>query len=294
MNDPRFDRQIALFGTEGQAKLRAAHITVIGAGGTGSAVIPQLALLGVGQITMVDHDEIEKSNRNRHFCARHHDPIPGTLKVETAKRMIQEYDPTIAVRTVPASLVSQEGFEAVRKADYIFGCVDLEGIRLILTELCAAYRKPYIDISTGVEAGPPARYGGQVCCAVDGNGCLMCLGQIDTEEARRDLESVSQRADRQSVYGVDTNELKGSGPSVVSINAVTASLAVTEFMKLCTGLGRPTRLLQYDGRLSRVTVSADEPANDCYYCKEVWGSGANADVERYLRNRTTNLSPLAT
>lgn len=284
MHDDRFDRQLPLFGRAGQDKLRQAHVAVIGAGGTGSVVIPQLALLGVGGLTVVDHDEIEHSNRNRHFCARHSDPIPGTAKVDTAERMITEYDPTIAVEVVPTSLLTEEGFAAVRSADYVFGCVDSEGVRLVLTELCAAYDKPYIDVSSGIEPGHPPRYGGRVCCSVGGNGCLVCLGELDMAEATRDLESSAQKRDREAIYGVRANLLAERGPSVVSINAVVASLALTEFMKLCTGLEKPTQMLKYDGRLSRVTVSRDEPQVDCFYCHGIRGAGANADAERFLRN----------
>jgi len=283
MNAARFDRQLALFGFEGQRRLRDARVVVVGAGGTGSVVAPQLALLGVGHISIIDHDEIEESNRNRHLCARHEDPIPGTPKVDTLRRMILEYDPTITVDVVTASLLTQDGFRAVIAADYVFGCVDLEGIRLVLLELCMAFNKPYIDVATGVEAGSPPIYGGRVCCSLAGSGCLACLGELDVKEAARDLESVNQRRDREAIYGVDKTSLGARGPSVVSINAVVASLAVTEFMKLCTGMATPTRLLKYDGGKSRVTVSRDEPAAGCYYCKGIAGSQRGAGTERFIK-----------
>lgn len=282
MTDSRFDRQLPLFGQAGQSRLRAARVAVVGAGGTGSMVLPQLALLGVGSIVVVDHDDIDESNRNRHFCARSGDPIPGTLKVDVARRMVQEFDPDISVETVPCSLITEEGFDAVKSADYVIGCVDLEGVRLVLTELCSAYAKPYIDVSSGIEAGSPTLYGGRVCCAIGGEGCLVCMGELDMAEAGRDLETVEQRRDRDAIYGVDRALLDQRGPSVVSVNAVVASLAVTEFMKLCTGLDRPALLLKYDGRASRVSVSRDTPRPDCYYCKGVWGTAAGAGVERYL------------
>lgn len=282
MNADRFDRQIPLFGAEGQRRLSAAKVAVVGAGGTGSIVVPQLALLGVRKICVIDHDEIEESNRNRHLCARYNDPIPGTRKVDTAARMAREFDPHIVVEAIPSSLLSMAGFEAVKSADYVFGCVDLEGIRLVLLELCMAFNKPYIDIATGVEAGPPAFYGGRVCCSLPGNGCLACMGELDTAEATRDLESADQQRDRQAIYGVEKTILGARGPSVVSINAVTASLAVTEFMKLCTGLTLPTRLTKYDGAMSRVSPSRDAPGPDCYYCKGIAGTGTNAETTRFI------------
>jgi len=285
MNDHRFDRQLPLFGKAGQDRLRAARVAVIGAGGTGSAVIPQLALLGVGAMVVVDHDDIEESNRNRHFCARHSDPIPGTSKVAVARRRVGEYDPSINVECVDASVISSRGFAAIKSADYVIGCVDLEGVRLILTELCAAYDKPYIDVSSGVEPGDPPQYGGRVCCAIGGGGCLVCTGELDMAEAARDLESSAQRKDRELIYGVRADVLGVRGPSVVSINAVVASLAVTEFMKLCTGLDQPARVIKYDARLSRVTVSRDAPLAGCFYCTGIRGMGATADVERFLSRK---------
>lgn len=283
MNATRFDRQIGFFGEEGQRRLGATHVTVVGAGGTGSMVVPQLALLGVGSISVIDHDVVEESNRNRHFCARHTDPIPGTRKVDTAARMAWEFDPGIEVRATPQSLLSPAGFEAVKSADCVFGCVDLEGIRLVLLELCMAFNKPYIDVATGVELGPPALFGGRVCCSIPRSGCLACMGELDVSEAARDLESPDQRRDRLAIYGVDKRSLGARGPSVVSINAVVASLGVTEFVKWSTGLALPTRLLKYDGGMSRVSPSRDQPGPDCYFCHGLVDSGDRAGTERFIK-----------
>ncbi|MFZ2873211.1 MAG: ThiF family adenylyltransferase [Phycisphaerales bacterium] len=282
MTGNRFDRQMLLFGAEGQSRLRAAKVAVIGAGGTGCFIIAQLALLGVGELVSVDADQADITTRNRHLCVRHGDPIPGTFKVDTAARMVREFDPDIRFSPVPLSLMTPEGFDAVKSADYVFGCVDREGVRLVLTELCAAYAKPYIDVATGVEPGNPPQYGGTVCCSIAGGGCLVCMGELDVEEAVRDLETPDQQRDREAIYGVAASALGGRGPSVVSINGVVSSLAVTEFMKLCTGLDMPVPLLRYDGRAARVSIRTQGPKPDCYYCKAVRGSGSGADVARYL------------
>ena len=69
----------------------------------------------------------------------------------------------------------------------------------------------------------------------------------------------------------------------MSINGAVASLAVTEFMLGATGLREPNRLLTYQGRTGKVTVSIDEPALDCYYCKGLRGTRDRADVHRYVR-----------
>lgn len=283
MTHERFDRQIALFGEEGQKKLRAARVAIVGAGGTGSVVIPELALLGIGSMAIIDHDELEETNRNRHFCARVGDPIPGTKKVDIGARMALEYDSATKITLIPHSVLTPEGFAAVRNADFVFGCVDGEGIRLVLTELCAAYAKPYIDIATGVSPEPPISYGGTVCCAIAGQGCLVCMRELDLAEAAQELASPGQRKDHERIYGVDRAHLRGRGPSIVSVNAVAASLAITEFMKLCTGIGIPARLLKYRGESGVVATSRDTPSPNCYYCKHIYGSEGGADVERYIK-----------
>jgi len=283
MKNQRFDRQLDLFGAAGQAKLRVANVTVVGIGGVGGIIVQNLALLGVGGISLIDDQQLEETNRNRHVCAWHDDPVPDTDKVDIAKRMIELIDSSVKVQAVHEELISKDGFNAVKQADFVFGCVDSEGARLVLTELCAAFEKPYIDVASDVIPGEPTQYGGRVFCSVDGNGCLSCLGLIDMSEAREDFETPEQRLDRAAIYGISNDKLNRSGPSVVTINTVVAGLAATEFMKLCTGLDKPTRIIKYDGRLSRITVSVDEPRPDCYFCKSVWGSGEGADIERYLR-----------
>src|SRR5690349_3153066 len=77
----RFDRQIRLFGSAGQERIRAAKVAVIGIGGLGTHVVQQLSLLGVKDLALVDAQEVDTTNLNRYIGVRHDDPIPGTLKV---------------------------------------------------------------------------------------------------------------------------------------------------------------------------------------------------------------------
>ena len=103
-----------------------------GAGGLGSHVGQQLALLGVGGIVPIDSEELATTDRNRLIGARHDDRIPATLKVDIAERSITSTAPSVAVKKVPDSLVSGAAFEAIIHSDYVFGCVDSEGARLVL------------------------------------------------------------------------------------------------------------------------------------------------------------------
>ena len=283
MND-RFDRQVRFFGRAGQDRLACVRVAVVGVGGLGSHVVQQLALLGVGAILPIDAQELELSNRNRLVGAREHDPIPGTRKVDIAMRTAKAIDNAVDVDAVFDSFVSERGFDAIIGADYVFGCLDSEGARLVLTELCAAYAKPYVDISSDIIPDDPIQYGGQVCIAWSGNGCLSCTDVLDRLAAEIDLSDPEERRRRADIYGVAKTQLDASGPSVVSINGAVASLAVTEFMLGVTGRRAPKRLLTYHGRTGKVTERTNPPAPDCYYCKGMWGRGEQADVQRYMRD----------
>jgi len=280
----RFDRNIRFFGREGQEKLAACRVAVVGVGGLGTHVVQQLAHLGVGELVLIDSEDLDTTNLNRYVGARHDDPIPGTPKVDIGERTVAAADPTIRVRKVRESLVSIDAYAGVIGSNCIFGCLDSEGARLVLNELCSAYARPYVDLASDILPGNPPSYGGRVCANWDGSGCLVCWGVLDVAEAQRELEDPEARKNRQAIYGVDRADLGEAGPSVVSINGVVASLGVTEFMLGVTGVRAPQRLLWYRGNMgSRVTAPGDEPAPGCYYCNGIRGRGAAADVERYIR-----------
>jgi hypothetical protein len=277
----RLDRNIRFFGREGQDRLNRASVAVVGCGGLGSHVVQQLAYLGVSKLALIDHEELDVTNKNRYVTAYADDPATGAKKVDLAKREVQLINPKVEVLTISEELRSRSAFREIALANYVFGCLDNDGARLVLAELCAAYRRPYFDLATEIVPGSRPVYGGRLFVAWGDNGCLICRGLLDLVEARADLESVTARQDRTTLYGVPVDALREVGPSVVSINGVVASLAVTEFGVAVSGLRRPHTLLTYRADLGRVTVNADPPSKNCYYCKEVYGMGKQADVERY-------------
>jgi len=281
-----------LFGAEGQRVLGRAAVTIVGVGGLGSALAQHMALLGVRRITSIDPEELDETNRNRFIGARVTDRVPGTLKVALTDRLIRETNGEVESVPIARSLLSVEAFDAVRASNWVFGCLDDDGPRAVLNELCAAYGLPYIDLAADVPAA--GIYGGRVCVAIDGDGCLECLGQLDKRDVRRHFESEEQRDQEDAVYGVARQELNQRGPSVAPVNGVVAGLAATEFMVAVTGLRCPTRLQEYRGWESKVVVNADSPRPDCPYCKGIRGTGPMADVERYLRQaqaRRSTASP---
>lgn len=283
MRNERFDRQIRFFGNEGQENISKSRVVVVGVGGLGSHVAQQLAYIGVGQISLIDDEEIDPTNLNRLIGSRNDDPIPGTSKIDIGTRLVNGINPAIKVNGVKDSLVSEKALAEIVGATHVFGCLDSEGARLILNEWCAAYATPYFDLATDILPGAPPNYGGRICGAWDGNGCIACLGLLDVAEAQKELEGVEVRKDRDAIYGVNRAELNRSGPSVVSINGVIASLGMTEFLVAVTGLRKPNRLLYYHGQAGKVTVSQDTPKESCYYCLQIRGKGDSTDPRRYIR-----------
>jgi molybdopterin/thiamine biosynthesis adenylyltransferase len=275
----RYDRNIRLFGEDGQRKLRQTNVVMIGVGGLGSPLVQHLALLGIGGITPVDDEELDETNRNRFVGARYDDPVPGSPKVTIAARLVREIDPQIAVTPVQASLVSEEAFAAVKQADWVFGGFDEDGPRSILNELCAAYAKPYVDLASDVPE--PGVYGGRICVASDGGGCLHCLDALDARDVQNYLSTESEKAGWAAIYGIPHDALREAGPSVSPINGVVAALAATEFMVAVTGMRPPQRLINYYGHVPKLTTARPKP--DCYYCKGIRGKPDEADAERFLR-----------
>ena len=283
MNSKRFDRNNRFFGKEGQQRLSSTKVAIVGIGGLGTHVVQQLALLGVGNLSLIDPEELDDTNFNRYIGVQYNDPVPGTLKVEVGERIVKQINPEITVAKTPKSLISQEAFGTIIASDYIFGCIDRDGLRLILNELCNAYSKPYFDLSSDIILRNN-QYGGRLCTTWQGCGCIVCLNELDVVEARADLMNAAETRDRRTIYGVPRNHLGAVGPSVVSINGVVASLGVTEFMLLVTGLrSSPRRLLTYHADRGTVNCSIDEPSPDCYYCKGIYGKGDDANVQRYLQ-----------
>lgn len=282
MKSTRFNRQISFFGERGQEKIRSSCVAVVGVGGVGSHVVQQLAFLGVGSIVLIDPDRLETTNLNRLIGGRHDDPIPQTKKVDVAARLVGSIDPSIVLTTIDRSVVSNEAFDSLKRVDYIFGCVDNDGARLVLTELSSAFERPYFDLASEIIPGEPTIYGGRICSSFDENGCLVCLDELTVDEARRYLADTDALKDEESIYGVSRGVLDNSGPAVVSINGVVASLGVTEFLVCVTGLRQPKHLIKYRGSEAKVVVNIDSPSVDCYYCRGIRGRKEEVNVDRYL------------
>ncbi len=281
MDEHRHSRSDLLFGCEGRARIQGATVAVVGVGGLGTHVVQQLALLGIGRLHLVDHEDLSESNRNRYVGTCHDDPVPGLLKVDLGERLAHGVDPSITVQKVNEAFPGRLSLAVVKGATHVFGCLDNDGVRFVLNETCQAYEIPLFDLASGVpEEG---RYGGRVTVVRGEGGCLHCRGLLDDDEVRRLLSAQEARENEDFVYGVSRDALALAGPSVVSINGVVASLGITEFMVFVTGMRPPVYHLTYRGHNGKVSRATEDPSADCYYCQVVRGKRDAARIERYLR-----------
>ena len=265
MADERYDRQELLFGSLGQEAIARARVMICGVGGLGSHLAQQLAYLGVLRFVLVDHDVADESNLNRLIGM-----LPGDVeskKVDIVERMISAIQPEADVRSMDVALPEGETPAQLAECSVVIGCFDKETPRLVATDAASSARVPYVDLASEVlPTGSDLVYGGRVCVAGVGKGCLQCLDLIDLDELARERMSPEQRQDHDRIYGIDRDDLHGSGPSVVTLNGVVASLAAMEVMCLLTGLREPRRQLTYRGERGVVMADATDGRNGCPYC----------------------------
>jgi molybdopterin/thiamine biosynthesis adenylyltransferase len=281
--DARFDRNIRFFGAEGQQRLRQTTVAIVGVGGLGTHVAQQLAHLGIGRLVLIDDEELDETNKNRYVGSYADDPTKGFMKVDIGIRMARLIDPHVQIDRMPVSLLTRAALSRLESVDYVMGCVDNDGARLVLTEHCLAFRRVYIDLASDIDT-KSGTYGGRVFVAQQGDGCLVCLDQLDLMQAREDLENTEQRKAREEIYGINRSDLDRAGPSVISINGAVASMGVTELLVVITGIRKANRLLTYRAHIGGVTVSKDHPPGNCYYCREIFGIGSEAETDRFAQN----------
>lgn len=284
----RFNRQTAIFGIEGQDKIESTKVVLVGYGGLGTFVLPQVCLLGVKNISVIEHETFSPTNRNRYFgflsTDLDHKTGVGIEKVLVAERVAKGIDPDICIKLIRNKLESQEAFDAIKEADVVFGCLDSDGARSILNEVCIAYGVTYIDLAS--EVFEDGSFGGRVAVVMEGKGCLHCMADgLDQTEVRRYLSSEEELENEANIYGVDRKSLTiGSGPSVVDLNGIIASLGVQEFKLLITEPILQSRYLNYRGHLKTISKVEVAPNNHCYSCS-LFNKGSEANLVRYIKDK---------
>jgi len=247
--------------------------------------VQMLAHLGVKELLLVDDDIVEESNLNRLVGATSEDVKDRMPKAAVMQRLVQGIHPRTKVTTFFFFFRNETTLDflcQVQGPQIIFGCVDNDAARLILTELSAAYKRVLIDSGTEIINNPDFQeFGGRVIVARPGDYCLLCADQIDLSVAHQELESDPERICRQKLgYGLGE---KVPDPAVISLNGILAGLAVTEFLMLVTGLREPNRRVTYKGMRGVFRESLDEKRSNCYICHSLVGKREQADIKRYLR-----------
>lgn len=143
----RYARQTVLgeVGAAGQAKLAAASVLVVGAGGLGCPVLQYLAGAGVGRITIVDFDVVEETNLHRQPL--YGMPDIGQAKALAARRTLLRFNPQIAVEAVAERLTPQNATRLVAGADVIVDAADSFAVTYILSDACQVAGKPLVSAS---------------------------------------------------------------------------------------------------------------------------------------------------
>ncbi|MCY3826673.1 MAG: ThiF family adenylyltransferase [Candidatus Dadabacteria bacterium] len=261
----RFDRQRKIFGDEGQKRLCATTVGIVGGGGLGSFMVLELAYLGIGKIVIIDHDLLEESNRNRLVGAwmSHAD---GTPKVQILRELGKLIDSEVEIEVIQACIEDPEARDALAGVDIVVGCLDHDGPRSVLNEFCCKHGLPLIDVASDtIPEEDKVAFGGRVCVATPATGCLVCFGVLDQDELQEYYASPEQRVDRDTIYGVPKGTLVGGGPSVITVNGVVASIAATELMVLVTQLRAPVAHQDWRGHVGCLYRVVDHE-EDCYYC----------------------------
>jgi adenylyltransferase/sulfurtransferase len=145
----RYARHLVLrdVGGPGQAKLRAARVLVIGAGGLGSPLIQYLAAAGTGTLGIVDDDTVSLSNLQRQIL--HATPEVGRLKVESAQDAVRRLNPGVAVEAHRMRVTAGNARELVRSYDIVADGSDNFDTRYAVSDACFFERKPLVTAALG-------------------------------------------------------------------------------------------------------------------------------------------------
>jgi molybdopterin/thiamine biosynthesis adenylyltransferase/rhodanese-related sulfurtransferase len=143
----RYSRQVVLpeVGEGGQARLAAASVAVVGAGGLGCAVLGYLTAAGVGRLTIVDHDCVEESNLHRQPLYRMSDL--GGAKAEAARAALGALNPEVRIEALAERLTPANAPPLVAAADVVVDAADSFAATYILSDACQQAGKPLISAS---------------------------------------------------------------------------------------------------------------------------------------------------
>ncbi|MCW5912813.1 MAG: molybdopterin-synthase adenylyltransferase MoeB [Cyclobacteriaceae bacterium] len=151
----RYSRHFVLpdFGKPAQQKLKAACVTVVGAGGLGSPVLQYLAAAGAGQIQVIDFDIVSISNLQRQVLFQTADL--NKPKAQVAAERLTALNPTLKIKSIQEKITAANALELLKHTHVVVDCTDNFPTRYLLNDACVLLNIPYVF-------GSVFRYEGQV------------------------------------------------------------------------------------------------------------------------------------
>ena len=165
----RYLRHLTLpeVGPDGQKKLKASAVLVVGAGGLGSPIAMYLAAAGVGRIGLVDYDVVDETNLQRQLL--HGTRDVGRNKLDSARDRLWDINPYVTVETHPVRLESHNALDIIAQYDVVADGTDNFPTRYLVNDACVIAKKPNVY-------GSIFQFEGQVSVFAHPNGpCYRCV-----------------------------------------------------------------------------------------------------------------------
>lgn len=218
----RYSRHVIMpeVGLEGQRKLKASNVLLIGTGGLGSPLALYLAAAGIGRIGLVDYDVVDESNLQRQII--HGQSTLGVLKIDSAEQRIRDLNPFVQIDKYNVPLTSENALELFAPYDVIIDGTDNFPTRYLVNDACVKLGKPNVY-------GSIFRFEGQLSVFYANEGpCYRCM--FPTPPPPGLVPSCAEGG----VLGI--------------LPGTIGTLQATEAIKLLLGIGEPMigRMLLYD------------------------------------------------
>jgi molybdopterin/thiamine biosynthesis adenylyltransferase len=246
MNDQdllRYSRHILLddIGIEGQEKILAAHVVIIGAGGLGSAAAPYLAAAGVQNITLIDHDKVDLTNLQRQIMHQH-DSV-GQAKVVSGKKMLEKLNPGLIIKALEKKADEPLLNELIPTATVVLDCSDNFSTRQLVNRVCVKHNARLVS-------GSAIRFDGQITVIDPRQSNAPCYACLFPPE--------------QSFNEIQCSTMGIFSPLVGIIGTMQAAQA----LQLIMGIGHTLtgRLLLWDARATEVQEIQISKRAGCPVC----------------------------
>lgn len=232
--DKKFDRQYSAIGNSRNKSLQNMTISVVGVGGTGSAVAVQLARMGVSNIQLFDHDVITETNVPRVYGSK--DSDCKNPKVKVLQRHIESFSKT-TVDAFQADITKDNVLDELLDSDVIFACTDNLTSRDLLNDISIKYSIPLIDVGCRIDLKDneidQAIVKVQVVTPDD--ACLWCTESLNAKIILQESfsEQEKQNLAKEGYYDNITNQ-----PSIISLTTRAASMGVDKLFGLLGVFGK--------------------------------------------------------